>query len=178
VEGSVFSVSASPRHGFNKAICESITLVKGHGIEGDAHAGEFVKHRHLARWRPRMPNERQVHIIDQALFGELRCEGFDVHPGELGENVTTLAIDLMRLPLGTTLIFGSSAAVELRGLRTPCVLIDRFQKGLLKALIRKGDLPPFRAGVMGIVCSGGDVRGGDPVSVALPAQPWRALPAL
>src|SRR5205085_355840 len=135
-------------------------LVKGHGIEGDAHAGAFVKHRYLARWRPRMPNERQVHIIDQALFGDLRREGFDVHPGELGENVTTLGIDLMRLPLATTLTFGASATVELRGLRTPCVLIDRFQKGLLKALTRKGDLPPFRAGVMGIACSGGEVRGG------------------
>ena len=178
MEGSVFSVSASPRHGFSKAVRESITLVKDHGIEGDAHAGLFVKHRYLARWRPRLPNQRQVHLIDQALFGELRREGFDVHPGSLGENVTTCGIDLMRLPLGTMLALGWNAAVELRGLRTPCVLIDRYQKGLLKALIQTGDGLPFRAGVMAIVSSSGEVRSGDPVTVRRPAQPWRALPAL
>jgi MOSC domain-containing protein YiiM len=178
VKGSVFSVSASPRHGFSKAVRQTITLVKDCGIEGDAHAGALVKHRYLARWRPSLPNERQVHLIDKALFAELRREGFDVHPGDLGENITTCGIDVLRLPLGAKLSLGSSAAVELRGLRTPCVLIDRFQKGLLNALIRKGDVPPFRAGVMGIVCSSGEVRGGDPVTVTLPAQPWKILPAL
>lgn len=110
-------------------LCAStITLVKDHGIEGDAHAGALVKHRYLARWRPSLPNERQVHLIDQALFAELRRDSFDVHPGELGENITTCEIDVMRLPLGTKLSLGSSAAGELRGLRTPCVPIDRFQK--------------------------------------------------
>jgi hypothetical protein len=145
-KGSVLSVSQSPRHSFSKPVRNSITLVKDQGVEGDAHAGAFVKHRYLARWRPRLLNERQVHLIDQALFDDLRRDCFDVHPGELGENVTTRGIDLLNLPFGTELTVGSSAVVELRGLRTPCVLIDRFQKGLLKALVRKGDLPGFRAG--------------------------------
>ena len=143
MEGRVLSVSASPRHGFSKVVCESIALLKDFGVEGDAHAGAFVKHRYLARWRPRLRNDRQVHLIDQALFDELRCEGFNIHPGELGENVTTRGIDLLNLPLGTVLTLGSHAVVELRGLRTPCVLVERFQKGLLKALTLKGHLPPF-----------------------------------
>ena len=121
MEGFVCSVSAFLRHGFSKPVRESISLVKGQGVEGDAHAGAFVKHRYLARWRPRMRNERQVHLIDQAIFHELRSQGFNVQPGHLGENITTVGIDLLTLPLGTELRLGSSAVVELRGLRTPCV---------------------------------------------------------
>jgi hypothetical protein len=178
VEGYVHSVSASPRHGFSKLVRESITLIKGHGVDGDAHAGAFVKHRYLARWRPRMANERQVHLINQALFEELFSEGFNVQPGNLGENVTTRGIDLLRLPLGTMLALGPTAAVELRGLRTPCVLVDRFRKGLLKALVRKGEQPRFRAGVMGVVREGGILFPGNPVKVTISPAPWQALPAL
>lgn len=56
-------------------------------------------------------------------------------------------LELLRLPLGTTLKLGSGAVIELRGLRTPCILIDRFQKGLLKTLVRRKETPPYRAGV-------------------------------
>ena len=63
------------------------------------------------------------------LFDELRTGGYEVGPGELGENITTTGLDLTRLPLGTMIRLGGTAAVKLTGLRTPCVLIDRFRKG-------------------------------------------------
>lgn len=43
------------------------------------------------------PNLRQVHLIHAELFAELAEEGFTIAPGELGENVTTSGIDLLRL---------------------------------------------------------------------------------
>ena len=178
VEGSVCSVSGSPRHGFSKPVRESISLIKGYGVEGDAHAGAFVRHRYLARWRPRMTNERQVHLIDQATFDELRGQGFNVQPGQLGENITTVGVELLTLPLGTELRLGPNAVLELRGLRTPCVLIDRFQKGLLKALVRKGEQPRFRAGVMGVVREGGVVSRGDLIRAVPPMGPLQPLPPL
>ena len=64
------------------------------------------------------------------LFAELASMGFIVTSGDLGENVTTEGLDLTSFPLGTRLRIGDSAIVELTGLRTPCSLIDRFQKGL------------------------------------------------
>jgi MOSC domain-containing protein YiiM len=109
--GSVRAVSANAKHGFSKPVRDSITLISKYGVEGDAHAGAFVKHRYLARWRPRMPNERQVHLIDELLFDTVRREGFDVGPGDLGENITTQGLDLLRLPLGTTLKLGSEAVI-------------------------------------------------------------------
>jgi MOSC domain-containing protein YiiM len=96
------------------------------GVEGDAHAGSFVRHRYLARRQPGFPNLRQVHLIRSELFASLREVGFEVGAGDLGENITTAGLDLERMPLGTRVALGPSAIVELTGLRTPCVLIDRF----------------------------------------------------
>jgi MOSC domain-containing protein YiiM len=174
----VFAVSADAGHHFSKPVCEAIRLIVGHGVEGDAHGGPYVKHRHLARRRPRLANERQVHLIEAEVLDALAAEGFDVKPGALGENIMTRGVDLRRMPLGTCLHLGASAIVELRGLRTPCVLIDRLQKGLLRALICDNAVPRFRAGVMGIVRAGGWVRPGDHVGVTMPETAAAPLPAI
>lgn len=148
------------------------------GIEGDAHAGPLVKHRFLARRDSRVPNDRQVHLIESELFAELADGGFTVGAGMLGENVTTCELDLSRLPLGTRLHLGAEAIVELRGLRTPCVLIDRFRAGLLSAILRIGPRPHYRIGVMGRVVAGGLVRAGDAIAVDASEVPYRHLPAI
>src|SRR3546814_3634862 len=53
---------------------------------GDAHNGETVKHRSRVRRDPSQPNLRQVHLIHAELHDELRAAGFDVSPGQMGEN--------------------------------------------------------------------------------------------
>jgi len=174
----VVSVSADASHRFSKPVLSQITLVAGHGIEGDAHAGIFVKHRFLARRHSRMPNDRQVHLMGSELFEELADDGFTVGPGILGENITTRGLELSRLPLGTRLYLGAEAVVELRCLRTPCVLINRFQAGLLLAVLRTGPRPHYRAGVMARVVAGGLVRAGDAIAVDAPKTPHRRLPAI
>ena len=92
------------------------------------------------------------------LFTELASSGFHVAPGNLGENVTTAGLDLTNFPLGTCLRIGNSAIVELTGLRTPCALIDRLQKGLKRAMIMKHEQPMFRCGVLGVVRATGQSR--------------------
>ena len=72
----VVSVSAHARHRFSKTPAEQITLIAGHGVEGDAHAGATVKHRSRRRWNPSAPNLRQVHLIAAELFDELAGQGF------------------------------------------------------------------------------------------------------
>jgi MOSC domain-containing protein YiiM len=127
---------------------------------------------------PQMPNNRQVHLIQSELFDEVKALGFVVGPGDLGENITTRGLDLTGLPLGTLLHLGDTAVVELTGLRTPCGYIDKFQKGLKRAVIvRTPGGVTFRAGVLGIVNSGGDVAANDTISVEMPMQ-RTALPAI
>lgn len=175
--GRVTAVSRDGQHRFHKASTDVVTLLAGLGVEGDAHAGETVQHRSRVARDPSRPNLRQVHLIHAELHDELGAQGFEVGPGELGENVTTRGLDLLELPLGTRLHLGPQAVLEVTGLRNPCAQINAFRPGLLKALTpRAADGSVVRkAGIMSVVLVGGQVRVDDAVVVELPARPWRAL---
>ena len=123
-----------------------------------------------------MPNLRQVHLIHDELFDDLRAAGHEVAAGDLGENITTHGIDLLGLPEGTRLMIGE-AVIVLTGLRNPCQQINDFQAGLLKQVLRKDDDGNVvkLAGVMGVVARGGKVSPGDGIEVELPLEPHRPL---
>jgi hypothetical protein len=179
LEGKVAAVAADPGHHFSKPVQDRIVLVEGHGVQGDAHAGPFVRHRYLARRRPRLPNLRQIHLIPAELFLSLAAAGFEVAAGDMGENITTTGLDLERMPLGTLIELGPSAIVELTGLRTPCLLIERFQPGLKQQVLSSAETgPPFKSGVLGVVRAEGTVAAGDAVRIRLPSSSFRPLPAV
>ena len=173
----VTAVSRSARHTFSKPTMLTIRLVAGLGVEGDAHLGETVKHRSRVRKNPLAPNLRQVHLLHEELFAELRERGFDVAPGAIGENVTTRGIDLLALPTGTRLRLGADAVVEITGLRNPCSQLDDFQPGLMAAVLGRDAAGRLvrKSGVMAIVLAGGDVRPGDAIAVELPLGAPRPL---
>lgn len=172
----VIAVCASNRHDFSKSPQIAIRLVEGFGIEGDAHAGTNVQHIYDKRRDPTRPNLRQVHLIHAELFDALARDGFAVHPGELGENLTTRGIDLLNLPRGSSLRIGPDAVVEVTGLRSPCVQIDRFQPGLLAAVRERVEGKLIgRTGVMGIVRTGGEIAPGDRIDIELPPLPHSKL---
>jgi MOSC domain-containing protein YiiM len=177
-DGTVLGVASDPQHSFSKPPKRHITLIEDHGVEGDAHAGKYVRHRFIARVRPRQPNKRQVHLIRAELFKELREAGYVVGPGDLGENVTTAGLMLEHLPLGTRLHLGRGAVVELTGLRTPCGLINRFQNGLRSEMTTRSGTPKFKCGVLGVVIVGGHVVPGDTARVQAPPEPSRSLPPM
>ena len=175
--GLVVAVSSSGWHGFSKATRESIHLLAGLGVEGDAHAGVTVKHRSRVRRDATQPNLRQVHLIHEELHDELRAAGFRVAAGTMGENVTTRGVDLLGLPRGTLLRLGASAVVEITGLRNPCVQLDEYQRGLMAAVLGRDANGALvrRAGVMAVVRAGGSVRAGDHIAVELPPTPHQRL---
>lgn len=173
----VKAVSRGPHHHFSKRNEFSIRLIAGEGVDGDAHRGRTVKHRSRVARDPAQPNLRQVHLIHAELHDELAGRGFTLSPGDVGENVTTIGIDLLALPAGTRLHLGDAAVVEVTGLRNPCSQLDKFQQGLMAAVLdRAPDGTLIRkAGVMSIVLAGGDVRPGDPIRIQLPPPPHRPL---
>ncbi|MBB5361127.1 MOSC domain-containing protein [Deinococcus humi] len=177
MSGTVQSVSASPQHAFSKARQSQIRLLAGLGVEGDAHAGATVQHLSRVRQNPDQPNLRQVHLIHAELLGELAGQGFDVRPGDLGENILTSGLDLLTLPQGTRLHIGAEALVEITGLRKPCAQIDRFQPGLLKAVLATDGSGNVirKAGIMGVVLRGGTVCPDDEIRVQLPPLPYLPL---
>ena len=173
----VHAVNLSGRHSFSKGPALMIRLVAGLGVEGDAHAGATVKHRSRVAVDPSQPNLRQVHLIGVELLDRLRVEGFPVGPGVIGENVTTSGLDLLALPRGAVLRLGAEAVIEVTGLRNPCVQLDRFQPGLMQAVLGRGAHGEvlLQCGVMAVVRSGGVVQPGDAIAVDLPAEPRQAL---
>jgi MOSC domain-containing protein YiiM len=175
--GVVTAVSRSPAHTMTKPNQASIRLLAGLGVEGDAHLGVTVKHRSRVARDPSQPNLRQVHLIHAELHDELRAAGFAVSPGQVGENVTTCGVDLLALPTGTRLHLGERAVVEVTGLRNPCVQLDGIQPGLMAATLGRDEHGNLvrKAGVMGIVVAGGEVRPGDAIGVELPPEPHRPL---
>ena len=171
--GKVFSVSKKSTHEFSKEIQEKIKLITMHGVDGDAHAGKYVKHRSRVKKDPNQLNIRQVHLMTSELLEEFQGVGHHIKPGDLGENITTVGIDLINLPKGTILKIGPEAEVEITGLREPCKQIEDFQNGLLKRVISKNNSGKLdvKSGVMSIVTQGGTVRPGDKIKVIYPNQP-------
>ena len=177
MSAKVTAVSVSGHHTMQKFNQEAIQLLAGLGVEGDAHLGTTVKHRSRVAKDPTQANLRQVHLIHEELFQELRLKGFDIEPGMMGENITTSGITLLDLPKGTILKIGETAQVEITGLRNPCHQLDGIQKGLMKAVLDRdadGNLVR-KAGIMSIVLEEGMVQPGDTIEIILPAEPHQAL---
>ena len=175
--GVVEAVSVNPAHTFSKIPRQSITLLVGLGVKGDAHCGEKVQHRSRVARNPDQPNLRQVHLLHAELRQELAAAGYVIGPGQIGENITTRGLALLELPIGTRLHLGETAVVQVTGLRNPCAQLDRFQNGLMAAVLerdRDGKLVR-KAGIMGIVLEGGEVHPGDPTRVTLPPELHRPL---
>ena len=161
---TVRSVHRSPIHGFSKESTDSITLLTGLGVEGDAHCGELVQHLARVAANPSQPNLRQVHLM----MGET-LDNENVPDGALGENITTYGIDLHALPTGTLMSIGDST-IELTGLRNPCAQINTYRDGLLSAFRSENPDGEIirRAGIMAIVINGGVIRTGDEIRIEIP----------
>jgi MOSC domain-containing protein YiiM len=177
LRGETLSVSVSQQHSFSKLRVAAIELVAGQGVSGDAHAGSTVKHRSRVAVDPSRPNLRQVHLLHAELFDELNVRGFRIGPGDMGENITTRGVALLRLPRRTQILFPSGAVIEITGLRNPCNQLDQFSPGLMNAVLERSQDGTLvrKTGVMAVVLKSGMVTVGDPFQVALPPEPHETL---
>ncbi|MEM7591182.1 MAG: MOSC domain-containing protein [Cyanobacteria bacterium P01_A01_bin.83] len=173
----VVAVSLSANHILSKLNQDSIQLLAGLGVVGDAHCGVTVKHRSRVAQNPNQPNLRQVHLIHAELHDELNNAGFNILPGQMGENITTRGIDLLNLPTNTKLHIGKEAIIQVTGLRNPCGQLNSIQAGLKAAVLDKdiqGNIIR-KAGIMGIVLTSGEISIDDTIKIELPPQPHHPL---
>lgn len=173
----VEAVSKSPTHTLIKKNENQITLLKGLGVEGDAHQGFTVKHRSRVIKDPTTPNIRQVHLMPVELFEELAQKGINVNSGEMGENITTSGIDLINLPLHTILKIGPETKIQITGLRNPCSQLNKINDQLLKAVLQKDEDGTIirKAGIMSVVLKGGKINVGDTIEIEFPEKPHKNL---
>lgn len=173
----VKAVCKAASHTMRKDRAESITLLAGLGVQGDAHMGVFVKHRSRVAQNPHQPNLRQVHLIHSELHDELNTKGFEIMPGQMGENITTEGLDLLKLPKDTLLRIGPTAVVKVTGLRNPCTQLNGIQEGLMNAVLDRDEEGNLirKAGIMSVVIAGGIVMPEDKILVELPDMPFVPL---
>jgi hypothetical protein len=175
--GKIVALNANAGHSFSKTPQPGLRLIAGEGVANDAHRGVTVKHRSRVIVDPTQPNLRQVHLIHSELFSELAAKGFAIGPGEIGENITTQGIDLLSLPRHTRLYLGAEAVIQITGLRNPCIQLDHYRLGLMKAVLDRGPNGELirKAGTMSIVITGGSIKTGDMIHVELPEGPHLPL---
>lgn len=167
-KGRVIAVCCNPEPGLPKPVVKHIYLLAGLGVEGDYHAGKFVRHRYLAKKYPTRRNVRQVLIVDASAYRELAQNGIHIGLGSMGENITIEGIAIMELTEGTRLSIGD-AIVEITEVRKPCIQLNGINTKLLKAVTSLEDgKKVYKAGIMTRVLQTGWVKAGDRITVVTP----------
>jgi len=95
-EFRILSINISAATGVQKTPVDRALLRSGHGIVGDAHAGDW---------------HRQVSLLAEEDIEGMRGRGIEIGFGDFAENITTRGIDLGLLPVGTELVIGPALLV-------------------------------------------------------------------
>lgn len=88
---TIVSLNISIAKGTGKNPVDEVTVRPDHGIEQDAHAGDW---------------HRQISLLAMESIERMNQQGHDLKPGSFAENITTRGLDLPSLPIGTRLVSG------------------------------------------------------------------------
>ena len=142
-QGIIRAVCISEKKGQQKHPVESVHLRPEHGIEGDAHAGNW---------------HRQVSLLGQESVDRLQEKiTIRLFPGAFAENILCEGLDLYRLPGGTKLRVGT-ALCEVTQIGKECHADCAIRR-------QAGDCVMPREGIFVIVLEEGDAKAGDAVEV-------------
>ncbi|MDY6830804.1 MAG: MOSC domain-containing protein [Thermodesulfobacteriota bacterium] len=139
----IVSISASRHKGTRKTPLGQAGLIKNHGLENDAHAGDW---------------HRQVSFLASESIEGAAARGLDVTFGDFAENIATSGIDWLALPIGTRLKLGESAVVEITQIGKTC-----HNKCAIHHLA--GDCIMPREGIFARVLEGGPIACGDAIRI-------------
>jgi len=138
------AVCLSVSKGTKKEVVPEATLVQGHGIRGDAHAG---------------PWHRQVSLLAEESVLKMSKKGLNVGPGAFAENILTRGLGLAELPKGTQLRMGKEVVLQVTQIGKVC-------HKRCAIYYQTGDCVMPREGIFAEVIVGGTVKPGDPIVVA------------
>ncbi|MFC2021835.1 MOSC domain-containing protein [Chloroflexota bacterium] len=119
-------------------------LHQDYGLAGDAHA-DCCTHR-------------QVSLMAIESINKMRGLGFDVGPGDFGENLTTEEIDIVSVPVGTEVSIGKEVVLEVTQIgkecHTKCAIYHQLGQCIMP-----------EEGVFARVIRGGLVKSGDQIRI-------------
>jgi MOSC domain-containing protein YiiM len=139
----VVAISISKKKGTRKAQVNETLLIAGHGLEHDAHAGDW---------------HRQVSFLASESIARAAQGGLEVGFGDFAENFATRGIDWLSVPVGTRLRIGDQAVVEITQIGKEC----HHKCAIYYAA---GDCIMPKEGIFARVLTGGTVRVNDPIEI-------------
>lgn len=142
--GTVIAVCISEKKGIAKRPVASGLLIQGHGLEKDAHAGNW---------------HRQVSLLSLEKIEDFKKRGATVTHGDFGENLVVSGIDFVALPVGTRLTVGN-ALLEISQIGKEC-----HTRCAIYASMGECIMPT--QGVFATVLRGGEVKAGDEMSICV-----------
>jgi len=140
MSAKVLNVCVSRTKGVQKTPVDEVTAKVEHGIDGDAHAGDW---------------HRQVSLLANESAERMRDKGLPIGPGDFGENVLTEGIALTALPVGAVIRVGATV-LEVTQIGKECH--DR-----CPIYYKAGDCVMPREGIFARVIEGGVIEPGDPI---------------
>ena len=139
----IVSIATSRKKGTRKTTIDSAVVLRDHGLQDDAHAGDW---------------HRQVSFLANESIQRARKQGLDVGFGDFAENIATEGIDWLTLPVGTRLQLGAEALVEVTQIGKEC-------HNKCAIYYKAGDCIMPREGVFAKVIEGGDISSNDEIKI-------------
>ncbi|MFC1955306.1 MOSC domain-containing protein [Chloroflexota bacterium] len=140
----VIAVCKSRKKGTKKESIPEGLFKEGHGLINDAHADSQT--------------HRQVSLLAIESIDKMRNLGFDLGPGDFGENITAEGIDLVNLPIGTRVFIGNGVVLEITQIGKECHAACAIRRQIGQCIMPE-------EGVFARVSEGGLVKPGDIIKI-------------
>jgi MOSC domain-containing protein YiiM len=140
----IIAVCKSEKKGTKKKDVGEGLLKADFGLVGDAHA-DCCTHR-------------QVSLLAVESIEKMRALGLELNPGDFAENLTTEDIDLVSLPIGTSMSIGEQVVLEITQIGKECHTGCAIRRQVGKCIMPE-------EGVFARVIRGGTIRAGDQIKV-------------
>ncbi|OTN87789.1 MULTISPECIES: MOSC domain-containing protein [Enterococcus] len=140
--GEIIGINISERRGTQKKEIPEVDLIKGFGLENDAHGGNW---------------HRQVSLLSFEKITEFNERGARVGNGAFGENIIVSGIDLRVLPVGSQIRIGQAELVVTQ--------IGKECHKHCQIYARVGDCIMPREGIFAVVVAEGHIKKGDQLEV-------------
>jgi MOSC domain-containing protein YiiM len=137
--------SGRPQDRYERVPADRVHMEPFKGIVGDQKGGS---------------TKRQLNVMLAETLAELGAEGFQVAPGQMGEQIVVAGLEPSALTEGTQLKLGA-AVIEIGITRTGCARFEMIQG-------KPRDTAKGRLGSLATVVTGGEVAIGDAVEVLAP----------
>lgn len=145
ISGEIVSIAISKKKGTRKKNVHKVMLIENHGIENDAHAGNW---------------HRQISFLSSESIELAKSKGLDVGYGDFAENFATRGIEWKNIPVGTKVKLGQSVEVEITQIGKEC-----HKKCAI--YYQAGDCIMPKEGIFARVLKGGEVFEGDCVIILM-----------